>query len=117
MLASMKRALKSRQIGLVQTFHLVSGTAATPADSGLDKMYVASVQDLGVGSYKLTFKDSSRLNIAIAGLISVTPNVFLSIAAVDKVSVTIAAKNAAGTATDADFYMSCVHGTLVSDLY
>ena len=53
---SIKRTLKARQIGLVQTYHLISGTAGTPADSGLDKAYVSAVADNGVGSWTITFK-------------------------------------------------------------
>lgn len=111
MLSSMNRSLKSRQIGLVQTYHLISGTAGTPADTGIDKAFVLSITDLGTGSYKITFKQSARQNLHVLSLVPVTENVVLSIAAVDKESVTIKAESDAGVAADADFYISLVHAT------
>lgn len=91
MISSMVRSLKSRQIGLVQTFHLISGTAATPADTGFDKAYVSSIDDLGTGSWKINFKAPGRQNVHIAGLVAVTAGAILNIEAVDKESVTIKA--------------------------
>lgn len=111
MISSMVRSLKSRQIGLVQTFHKISGTAGTPADSGFDKAYVSTVTDLGTGSYKITFKAPGRQNVHVLGLVAITENVVLSIAAVDKESVTIKAESDAGVAADADFFLSVVHST------
>lgn len=117
MLSSQKRSLKSRQIGLVKTYHLISGTAATPADSGLDKAYVKSVQDLGAGSYKINFIEKNRLNVVVDSLIPATADRVISVVAVDKESVTVICKNLAGAATDADFYMSCIFSTLTDILY
>lgn len=96
MKSSMKRSLKSRQIGLVQTYHLISGTAGTPADSGLDKAFISEVEDLGVGSYKLHILEPSRLDLVLAGLGAVTPGAILNVAAVDKSSITISANSGAG---------------------
>lgn len=111
MISSMVRTLKTRQIGLVQTYHLISGTAATPADSGIDKAYVSTVADGGVGLYTITFKQPSRLDIAVVGFACVTADRILTISAVDKESVTIEAVDMAGAAADADFYLTCVHST------
>lgn len=108
MLNSIKRPIKARQIGLVTTYHLISGTAATPADSGLDSLFVESVQDLGVGSYKINFKASSRKDIHVQ-VSSVTAGMIISHAAADKSSVTIAVRDAGGLAADADFSMTCIH--------
>lgn len=96
MKSSIKRSLKSRQIGLVQTYHLISGTAATPADSGLDKAFISSITDLAPGSYKINILEPSRLNMVVAGLVPITPGAVLSVAAVDKSSVTISAISDSG---------------------
>lgn len=119
MQSSIKRTLKSRQVGLVQTFHLISGTAATPADSGLDKAFISSVQDLGVGSYKINVLEPSRLNLVIASIVPVTAGAIISVAAVDKSSVTISVISRAdvSTAIDADFYISLVHSTLLDTTF
>lgn len=117
MKSSIKRTLKSRQIGQVQTFHLISGTAGTPADSGIDKAFVASVADLGAGSYKITFIEPSRLNIAAVAIVPVTAERIMSVSAVDKESITIRAEDAAGAQADADFYLSCLHSTLLDTVF
>lgn len=114
---SIKRTLKSRQVGLVKTYHLISGTAATPADSGLDKAFVKSVEDLGVGVYKINVIEPSRLNLVIDTLTAVTSKTVLEVFAVDKSSVTIKAWTDAGAAKDADFYLSLVHSTLLDTLF
>jgi hypothetical protein len=111
--SSIKRVLKSRQIGLVQTFHLISGTAGTPADSGADSMFVESIDDLGVGSWKVNFKGKSLRDIALAGIVPVTAGVIINIAAVDKESITFNCVTHANVAADADFYFSCIHATTV----
>jgi hypothetical protein len=113
---SMRRSLKSRQIGLVQTYHLISGTATTPVDSGDDSMFT-TVEDLGTGRYKITFKDKSRRNVTVAGLAAVTASRLLRVEAVDQESVTIAAINLSAAAADADFYISCVHSPLLTDKF
>jgi hypothetical protein len=114
---SIKRTLKSRQIGLVQTYHLISGTATTPADSGMDKAFISQVEDLGTGSYRIHTLEPARLDLVVAGLISLTDRAVLSVAAVTKSSVTIAAKNDANTAMDADFAITLVHPMLVDAIY
>jgi len=117
MKGSIKRTLKSRQIGLVQTYHLISGAAATPADSGLDKFYVQSVVDNGVGDYTINFIEPARMDVVVAGLISLTANAILSIQAVSSSSVSVLSKNAAGAALDANFALVCVHSKLVDAIY
>ena len=114
---SIKRTLKSRQIGLVQTYHLISGSAATPADSGLDKAYISSIADLGTGSYKINVLEPARLDLVVAGLVSLTAGAILNVVAVDKSSVTIAAEDAAGTAVDADFAITLIHSKLVDAIF
>jgi len=113
---SIKRTLKSRQIGLVKTYHLISGTAATPIDSGLDKAFISSVEDLGAGNYKLNFIEPSRLNIVVDSVVSATEDAVISVAAVDKSSVTVQAQ-VAGVDANADFYISLVHSTLLDTLF
>ena len=117
MYKSIKRTLKSRQVGLVKTYHLISGTAATPADSGLDKAFVSSVVDNGVGSWTITVIEPSRLDLVVDSLIPVTSGRILRVSAVTKDSVTITAVNDAGVAADADFYLGLVHSTLLDTLF
>lgn len=112
---SIKRTLKSRQIGMVQTMHLISGTAGTPADSGDDAAYVESIQDLGVGSWKINFKEPARRALHVIGLASVTQGAILSISAIDSSSVTVSAVSRADVlaAVDADFYITVAHAKLI----
>jgi hypothetical protein len=117
MKGSIKRTLKSRQIGLVQTYHLIDGTAGAPADSGLDKAYVASVVDNGVGSWTINFIEPARLDVVAAGLASLTAGATLSVSAVDKESITVSALSDAGAAMDADFALSVVHSKLVDAIF
>jgi hypothetical protein len=117
MKSSIKRTLKSRQIGLVKTYHLISGTAATPADSGLDKAFISSIVDNGVGSWTINVLEPSRLNLVVDSIVGVTASTVFSVSAVDKSSVTILAKSDAGAAKDADFYISLVHSTLLDTLF
>ncbi len=117
MKSSLKRSLKSRQVGLVKTYHLISGTAATPADSGLDKAYISSVVDNGVGSWTLTVIEPSRLNLVIDSIVGVTAGATFNISAVSTSSVTVLAKNAAGAAFDADFYLGLIHSTLLDTTF
>jgi hypothetical protein len=113
MISSMVRSLKSRQIGLVTTYHIISGTAGTPADSGFDSAYVQSVTDNGTGDYTITFKAPARQDIHIAGIISHTAGVVWNIEAVDEQTVQITFFDCTDgtTPVDAIFSMTCVHAT------
>lgn len=115
MLSSIKRTLKSRQIGMAITAHLISGTAATPADSGEDALYVDSITDNGVGSWTINMKHKALRDLAVIGLISATAGAILSVSAVDEESITVVAEDAAGAAMDADFYISVLHATTFAD--
>lgn len=116
---SIKRTLKSRQIGMVQTMHLISGTAGTPADSGDDAAYVSSVVDNGVGSWTINFKEAARRNLHVIGVASVTQGAILSISAITPSSVTVIATSRADVlaAMDADFYITLAHAKLVDAKY
>jgi hypothetical protein len=114
MISSMVRTLKTRQIGLVQTFHKISGTAGTPADSGIDRAYVLSVVDNSTGNYTINFKQAARQDLHVVGLVAITENVVLSIAAVDEDSITVKAETDAGVAADADFFLTVAHATQLS---
>jgi hypothetical protein len=114
---SIKRTIKSRQVGLVQTYHLISGTAGTPADSGLDKAFISSIEDLGTGIYKINVLEPSRLNLVVSGLVPITTKTVVEFTASDKSSVTIKAWSDAGVAKDADFAISLVHSTLYDGVF
>lgn len=103
MLNSIKRGLKCRQPGVVEIVAKISGTAGTPAASGQDAYFVLSVEDLGTGSYKINFKEKSLQNITPKSLVSFTAGAVLSIAAVDKSSITVTSEDGDGAAVDADF--------------
>lgn len=110
---SIKRAQKSRQIGMVLSMHLISGTAGTPADSGDDQYFVDSIVDNGVGSWTINFKEAARRDLHVIGLVPVTAGAILSISAIDESSVTIASEDAAAAALDADFYITVNHAMLI----
>lgn len=115
MLSSIKRTLKSRQIGMAITNHLISGTAGTPADSGEDALYVDSITDNGVGSWTINMKHASLRDLAVAGLASATSGAILHVSAVDESSITVGAVDPAGAAVDADFYITVLHATTFAD--
>jgi hypothetical protein len=110
---SIKRTLKSRQIGMVMTMHLISGTAGTPADSGDDQYFVSSVVDNGTGSYTINFKEPARRDLHVIGLVSLTSRAVLKVSAIDESSVSVVALKDDGTAMDADFYITVAHAMLV----
>lgn len=93
---SAKRSMKSRQPGTVEVAFSVSGSAATPAASGQDAMFVESVVDNGVGDWTITLKDKSLLDLVIKSLVSFTPGAILSIDAVDEETVTVLAHSRVG---------------------
>lgn len=117
MYKSIKRTLKSRQVGLVKTYHLISGTATTPADSGLDAAFIESITDNGTGNYTIKVIEPSRLDLVVDSLIPATTKTVLEVAAVTTDSVTIKAWTDAGVAKDADFYLGLVHSTLLDTLF
>jgi hypothetical protein len=110
---SIKRTLKSRQIGMVQTMHLISGTATTPVDSGDDSYFVSSVTDLGTGDYKISFKEAGRRDLHVIGIVPVTARAVCRVSAIDKESVTVSVLRDDNTAMDADFYITVNHAMLV----
>lgn len=112
---SIKRTLKSRQVGLVQTYHIVDASAV--ADVGIDKAYVESVTKNGTGDYTIKFIEPARLDVVVAGLVSLTPEAFLHVSAVAKDSVTVEAVDAGGSPMDADFALTCVHSKLVDAIF
>lgn len=114
---SIKRTLKSRQIGLVQTYHLIDGSAGVPADSGLDKAYVDEVVDNAVGSWTVKFIEPARLDVVVAGIVSLTSGIIFHVSAVSKDSITVEAVNDAGAAADGDFALTCVHSKLVDAIF
>lgn len=114
---SIKRTIKSRQIGLVQTYHQVDGTSGSPVDSGLDKAFVESVTKNGTGDYTIKFIEPARMDVFIASLVSLTPGAILDVAAVGKDTVTIGAQSDAGAAMDADFNFVAVHSKLIDALF
>lgn len=115
--SSSARSLKVRQVGIVETFHYVNGTAGTPADSGVDALFTDSVTDIGAGRYKITFKQAARQVVNGISVVPVTVGVIPYVFAVDVDSVTIYFKNEAGVFTDADFYFSCLHSMQLSEYF
>ncbi len=117
MKSSIKRTLKTRQVGLVQTYHLISGTAVTPADSGIDKAFISSIVDNGTGNYTITVLEPSRLALVVAGIAAVTTKTVLEISAISASAVTVKAWSDAGVAKDADFYISLIHSTQLDSVF
>jgi len=103
MLMSLLRSMKCRQVGSVIMSVSISGTAATPAASGTDAMFIDSVVDNGVGDYTISVKEAAKQNLEPVGIVSLTPGAILSVSAVTSDSITIASEDAAAAALDADF--------------
>lgn len=117
MLNSIKRTLKSRQVGIVQTFHTISGTAVAPADSGDDQYFTQSVVKNGAGDYTINFKQEARRDVGIVGLASLTTGAIVSVVAVTESSVTVEAVDAAGDPMEADFALTVNHAMTVADIF
>ena len=105
MIASLKRNLQCRQVGQVQINLSINGTAATPVASGPDAAFVASVQDLGTGNYKINFKEPAKIAPFCSGLILLTADSTIIVTASTVDSITVQAKSVAATpaAKDVDF--------------
>lgn len=112
---SMKRSLKARQIGLVNTYHKLAH--ATETDSGLDKYYTESVEKVSTGVLKITVKEKSCHDVVVAGLVSLTPGAIPSVIAVTKDSVTIECLDTSDAPMDADLALTLVHSKTTNYLY
>lgn len=109
---SMKRSLKSRQIGLVETYHLIDGVVTTPVDKGFDKKFVSEVVDNGTGDYTIKVLQKSKLPLQAIGVVAVTPATIINIEAVDEGSITVNCFGVDGTTPkDAVFYITLLHST------
>lgn len=97
MIYSLLRSLKVRQIGQISMHISVNGTATTPVASGPDAAFVTSVQDIGTGNYKITLKDSAKMNLHISSIVCLTADSTVIVTAVDKNSVTVQAKSVAAS--------------------
>jgi len=104
-----KRSIKSAQIGVREIHFGITGTAGTPAATGLDRFLVASVVDNGAGDYtiNLTGKASSENNVFLKGWSTSTPDTTLSVTAVTGSSIQVACTAAStGAAQDADISLT-----------
>lgn len=104
----MANAIKTSQVRLRRIHVKVNGTAATPVASGVDKFLVASIDDLGVGNYKinLTGKAFARNNnpLDVIGFTAIGDVALFQVDATDRSSITISAFEADGvTPKDVDF--------------
>jgi len=100
---SMQAAKRCRQIEFYEIFISVDGTALSPAASGIDQKAVASVQDLGAGSYKIVLKDKSPQDVVVGGIVLATADRVGRVIAKDQESVTLQFTDLAGVDADADF--------------
>lgn len=97
MLYSLLRGLKVRQVGQISLNISVNGTATTPVASGPDAAFVSSITDLGTGNYKITLKESAKMNLHVSSIVSLTADATVIPSAVDKNSVTVQAKSVAAS--------------------
>jgi len=109
MLYSQRTPLKIRQNNVTYLHISIDGTVATPVAGGWDTKFIKSVQDLGAGNYKITFKDKARRNLLPIGHEVYTDGLYLRVTATDKESVTVLCKTFAGVATDASFSMTLAY--------
>lgn len=116
MINSLKRGLQCRQVGQVALNVSINGTAATPVASGPDAFFVQSVEDLGTGNYRITFKEASKLNLHVAALVLATSDSTIIPTVVSTTAVTVQARSVAGTpaAKDVDFSMQVLFADQLS---
>jgi hypothetical protein len=103
MLHSQVRSKQCRQIQLHEIHIAVDGVSATPAASGVDALFIASITDLGTGNYKITVKDKAQQNMWVQSIVPTTASRVWSVTAADKESVTVQFLNLSGVAADCNF--------------
>lgn len=103
MLYSQRQPLKIRQNNVTLLFFKVAGSSGTPAAAGDDIRFIKEIQDVGVGQYKIVFKDKAQRNLDIVGHISYTEKALVRQIASDTESVTIHCTDSEdGTDLDSD---------------
>lgn len=105
-----------RQIQLIEIHLTVAGTSGTPVAGGLDVAIVESVEDLGIGNYKINLKDVAQRNLVPASLLVSTAGLLGRVTASDKSSITVQLATPAGAATDGDLNISILFSE-ARDLY
>lgn len=109
MLYSQQQPLKIRQFNMCLLMIAIDGTLATPVAAGIDAKFIKTVQDIGAGNYKITFKGKARRNLTVVGHEVFTDGLYLRVTAVDQESVTVLCKTFAGVATDASFNLTLAY--------
>ncbi len=86
---SQRQPLKTRQFDVTLLFIAINGLLTTPIADGWDSKFISSVEDLGVGNYKITFKDKARRSLLVAGHTVYASGVLLRVTAVTTDSITV----------------------------
>ena len=105
MKGSLRRSIKSGQVGLREINVNISGTAATPEALGLDRLIVKEVIDNGVGSYTIVVLKPFHIDQKDGPMVQVTPltaQISYHVSAVAHDRVTIECTDLAGAPADAD---------------
>ena len=103
--------MKTRQIDVTQVSVLVTGTAVTPAATGMDAKFIGSVTDNGTGDYTIAVAagQKAQADLVPVGIVSVTPGVTAAVTAVSEDSLTVECLNNTGAPIDADIYVTFLH--------
>lgn len=86
---SQRQPLKTRQFDLTYLHIAIDGLLVTPIAAGMDSKFIYSVTDLGVGNYKITFKDKARRALLVVGQVVYSAGIQLRVTATDTNSVTV----------------------------
>lgn len=103
MLYSQRQPIKTRQNNVTLLAIKINGVLATPIADGWDKKFISSVEDIGAGNYKITFRDKAKRALEVLGHEVFTDGLYLRVTASDTESVTVLIKTFAGVATDGAF--------------
>jgi hypothetical protein len=89
MMYSQRSPLKTRQFDITHLYIAINGLLTTPIAGGLDAKFISTVEDLGVGNYRITFKDIARRSLQLVGQIVHASGVLLRVTAVTTSSITV----------------------------
>jgi len=104
-----KRSIKTAQVGNREMHFGITGTAGTPAATGVDRFLVADVADNGAGDYTITLtgKASAERDLFLKGWSTSTADTTLSVTAVTGSTIQVACTAAStGAAQDADISLT-----------
>lgn len=106
-----KRSIGTAQLKLRELNIICAGESGSPEILGFDRLVISSVQDLGIGEYKINFKSPFNRDCMLKGWSSMTVGVVECVVDdVEPSSITINLLDVAGAAIDGDIAL-CIIGS------